>query len=375
MSDTLSYIDRYFKDELSSHEKKAFEGRCLSDPALARIVALYITLHEHLQEQWIEQKGQEFDHLEISDVPADAEYSMNDEPGINSLNQENETAPPLPGIKRQAEPENSMPFREIAIPVNSSKRKEFGRNNNSVSAVQISRRLAIAAALLGVISLGITMYVQNRKAHSIVAVNGDKPAHTNSSVTTDTSSSQTDIVSDRINKQAINNNDSIGNGHNQVDRQQLFARNFTPDAPPKEPDELLEEAFTYYEKGSYGAANKEYEKALALMENLETRMTEDEQTEKEKKRLLFYAHYYNGLSYMAAGKTAKAIGELKAIKEPLNGYWQAKRQWYLALAYLKSGETGKALASLKGVAASKQAAAYRQKAIALINELQDASIN
>src|SRR5690348_16375163 len=66
MNDVLPYIDRYFNSELSTEEKKAFESRCLSDPAFARMVAFYISLQEQSQQQWAERKKQQFAQLEVA---------------------------------------------------------------------------------------------------------------------------------------------------------------------------------------------------------------------------------------------------------------------------------------------------------------------
>jgi len=132
----------------------------------------------------------------------------------------------------------------------------------------------------------------------------------------------------------------------------------------------LEDAFEHYEKGSYKEATIEYKAKIKEVENLTTRTPNSEQEEAESKPILFYAHYYNALSYMAAGNAAKATRELKAINESPDGYWHSKQQWYLALAYLKTDEIAKATALLQHVATCNEVAEYRQKAIQLSKALQ-----
>src|SRR4051794_28571501 len=64
MSDSLSYIDRYFRDELSGEEKKSFESRCVTDHAFAGMIAFYISLHEQVEQQWVERKERELAKLQ-----------------------------------------------------------------------------------------------------------------------------------------------------------------------------------------------------------------------------------------------------------------------------------------------------------------------
>jgi tetratricopeptide (TPR) repeat protein len=156
-----------------------------------------------------------------------------------------------------------------------------------------------------------------------------------------------------------------------AEQQQLYAQNFVPDAPPQQETELLEGAFAYYKKGSYKQASLAYEKIQREVESLTTRTLEDEADAAESKRIMFYAHYYNALSYMAVGNTNRAIRELRAIKESPDRYWQSKQQWYLALAYLKTGEAAKAITWLQQVASNNEAGEYRQKAIQLIKALKE----
>src|SRR5215211_8265259 len=86
MNDFLNHIDSYFHGRLNPEEKKEFESRCLADPAFARMVAFYISLHDQLYEQWAEQKKKEFSKWEKeADLSAGfAAFSKNGEPDIDA---------------------------------------------------------------------------------------------------------------------------------------------------------------------------------------------------------------------------------------------------------------------------------------------------
>ena len=94
-----------------------------------------------------------------------------------------------------------------------------------------------------------------------------------------------------------------------AEQQQLYAQNFVPDTPPQQRT-LLEDAFEYYEKGSYKQARIAYEEAQKLEKALQQEHWKMNRRKPERKHILFYAYYYNALSYMAAGNASKAIKEL-----------------------------------------------------------------
>lgn len=366
MSDLLEYIERYFNGEFSPEEKTTFEGRCLSDPAFARMVAFYISLQEELQQQWIEQKKQEFSRLEATAFSSDGRFSLNGSPVPNARHSEEQKEAPLTESNKENEDIRLLREEASARDLQTETLKE---DTTKVRQLRTWKRLAIAAAISGAIALSTFIYTQNNKSDPIIAVEPTKADSTKSNNTSNAISDQSDIILDSTNKQPAKPDKTQKKLLDGTERQQLFAQHFAPDTAPKRVQTLLEEAFGYYKKGSYKDASAAYEDALAVVENLETRTLEDEQEKEEKKRLLFYAHYYNALSYMANGKAAKAIAELKAIKESPDAYWQSKKQWYVALAYLKTGEVKNATTLLKQVAENKQARDYRQKAVRLSNEL------
>lgn len=57
MSDTLEYIECYFKQTLRSEERRVFELRCETDKAFANEVAFYIATHQALREKLLNQKA------------------------------------------------------------------------------------------------------------------------------------------------------------------------------------------------------------------------------------------------------------------------------------------------------------------------------
>lgn len=375
MNNPIPYIDRYFNGELMPAEKRTFESLCLSDPTFAREVAIYVSLQDHLKEQWAEQKKLEFAELEEVDSATELTgFDMNDEFYANAYFQKTDKKPSF--LKKNTDnviSKNHQENEEVSslVPLQEKASKD---ERGKVVSIRMWSKLAVAATVSGIIALSIIWYTQKNKNDSTVVINGKKPISINKSHIPDTTTA-TKIIIDTIAKRAVKKNDTPVTGPDKQAQQQLFAKNFKPDITPKETQGILEEAFDHYKNGNYKSASREYKDAIELVESLETRMPEDNKSEEEKSRLLFYAHYYHALSNMAEGKADIAISELKAIKQSPDKFWQNKLQWYLALAYLKSGQSEKAVLLLKQVADSKQAGEYQQKAIALSNELADKSIN
>src|SRR3954464_5978512 len=147
MNDVLPYIDRYFNGELSTEEKKTFEGRCLADPAFARMVAFYISLQEHSQQRWIERKREQFAQLEAETFFADepsfyrnGALNTSEQYWIEEETRDNNTAEDLER-KASLKEEPSRTLKE-----ESAKKEEA-----KVIAVKRWKWMAVAAALLGVI--------------------------------------------------------------------------------------------------------------------------------------------------------------------------------------------------------------------------------
>jgi hypothetical protein len=372
MNSSLNYIDRYFQQELVPTEKKEFESRCLSDPAFAQMVAFYISLQDHLQAQWADQKKREFALLEVADPAADPDgFYTNFSPSALELSPASDPATDRPSLRKlpAVESAGSLPLsgeRSSAEPV-----------PGKVRRMPLWGKLAVAAAVAGVILFSVPWLAGNKKEQPELARKDQPetpvplPADRNTATAPVPHPGTTGTkvpAAPKTAEQPVKKLDA-------AERDRLYARNFKPDAPPAEDRELLAAAFDQYENGSYNNARREFEEAIEVMKNLTGTRTPDSQLEeKEKKRVLFYAHYFKALSYLGEGKPAKAIPELKAIKSSPDGHWQGKKQWYLALAYLKTGEVKQAEALLRQVAANKAAGTYRQKAVKLNKSLNEGTV-
>jgi tetratricopeptide (TPR) repeat protein len=63
MNNAFDHIEAYFNGSLSAGEKVAFEERCVSDPAFAEEVALYVSLRDGLKQEFHAQKKAQFAEL------------------------------------------------------------------------------------------------------------------------------------------------------------------------------------------------------------------------------------------------------------------------------------------------------------------------
>jgi tetratricopeptide (TPR) repeat protein len=63
MSDSLHYIDSYFKGEFSAEERKQFEQRIIDDPSFAEEIAFYVSSIQALQSQVVQDKKENFREL------------------------------------------------------------------------------------------------------------------------------------------------------------------------------------------------------------------------------------------------------------------------------------------------------------------------
>ncbi len=248
--------------------------------------------------------------------------------------------------------------------------------------INVWMKLAVAAALTGIISIVVTWYLGKTIDNPKVAVykqadsaNARRNARADTSMNLPhdkTSAPINDLspeaIADReenkIQKQREDNRQAFDIPVNQVKAITLFAQYFKPDAVPSLTEGPLESAFDYYEKHKYN-------EAVTAFNNVDLGpATRD--LDNSEQRLLFYIHYYKALSHLASnGKPSNAIAELKkAISYTPNKAWQTKVEWYLALAYLKNNEVNNARKWLIKVAKKNAPVDYRQKAMQLIKQLQ-----
>jgi hypothetical protein len=356
-------MERYVAGEMEAGEMEVFEAALLRDNALAEEVEAYKEIFALADS--LEQKIGELVQHSADDDPPNKEV-------LGMLEKE-----------RKYWEEHHEPELKRMYGLTGPEETNIVREEPRGRIIGINRKRWLAAAvvigLLGLSSV-VWWYIQPESKQASIAIHPKKTDTDNIVDNNKNGNSQKDLAGKKTESPGFSNNTvndtavkkqeypkRVLDGAEQ--QQQLYAQNFVPDAPPQERT-LLEDAFEYYEKGNYKQASSAYEEAQKEVESLTTRTVGDEQEEAESKRILFYAHYYNALSYMSAGNTTKAIRELKAIKESPDEYWHSKQQWYLALAYLKTGEAAKATTLLQQVAISNGAGEYRQKAIQLSKALQ-----
>jgi hypothetical protein len=326
MNESLVNIDQYFNGELTPEQKKAFEDRCLADPGFAKEVAFYIMMRDQAKEQWVKQKKQEFATLKESEKQEGA------------VNREEEFKIPL-----------------------------IQRKPGVVRKISTWKPLALAASVLIILALAVFFYVEYSKSNKgqLISDKNDDTAKTRNVVDTAKQKgnvNDTSQIREERKKLPIEADKTI--------HEQLVAKNFQVDSPPRNTEGVLTEAFNQYEEGNYKNAIRAYDDARVMVEEMVARSGEDEKELEEQRLILFYAHYYGALSQLAVGNAPKAISELKAIKNSPDKTWQNKVQWYLALAYLKTGKVRESEILLKRIADSKHAGEYKQKAQTLIDEIK-----
>ncbi len=238
------------------------------------------------------------------------------------------------------------------------KNQPFKIKNNKIRLIKIWKTLALTAAVLATVVIG-SWYFLNITHNASIVNKGTKPDTPNQRVI-----NGIPPVSDiKKNKPQQRLDGSL--------REQLFAENFSVDHLPKNTDGLLADAFTSYKKGDYKKASQQFEVAVTEINNFTLRAQENQKDADEKKLLIFYAHYYKALSYMANDKDTLGITEFNSISYTPGKYWQSKINWYLALAYLKTGQIAKAETLLDQLANTNQALDYKQKSKKLINEIKE----
>ncbi|WP_158858278.1 tetratricopeptide repeat protein [Lunatibacter salilacus] len=63
MIDTIEYIEKYFRGNLSDEEKAQFERKCEVDPAFAEEVGLYISVRDNIRKGLHAEKKRQFDGM------------------------------------------------------------------------------------------------------------------------------------------------------------------------------------------------------------------------------------------------------------------------------------------------------------------------
>ena len=311
----MDYIERYFQGEMDATEKRTFEDRCIQDPAFGREVAVYIMMRDQTGQQWKEQKKQEFAALENDTSKHRIITMAGEKPGQGKLRHLNDW-----------------------------------------------RYAAIAAGVVIFIALTFVLYFQPQKPDSLIVKKDNKDQKQQAIDTASTPGTGIDSTKTTDQPKKVPLPDIASN-------EQLVAMNFEPDKVPTNTEGLLADASHEYAEGNYKDAIAAYNDVVAMLGESDTRSIEDDQEAKERRLILFYAHYYSALSYFAGSNMSKAIAEFKSAGTGPDKFWQNKVRWYLALAYLKTGKVKEARSLLEQVAGDKNSQNYREKAADLLKEM------
>jgi tetratricopeptide (TPR) repeat protein len=352
-------IEDYLNGEMSREERLRFEAELNENEALSSVFNMYRTIEEDMRSDATNSEEEiSFRHtLEA----LNKKYASGKQP-VTLEEQHSQPAPLMPAIDPPG------------IPVT-------GEGRTGVIKIKTWKKLAVAAAVTGIIAIGTTWFLQTaNESLEVATANGIKSDTQKISIDPDTTSIPPPFSRD-ISESNKNSASQHPDGRKvpglpeqkQVNRKQLdaiYTVHAKPDTlpGPAERDIALAVEEEYYENGRYKEAISKYNDIIARISNtgISTRGQEDEQIQ----RLLFYAYYYKAQSYLGIDSAAKAISPLdKAIKISPDNYWKSKAQWYLALTYLGTGQLQKTEALLKHLVNNNRAGDYQQKAKELMDTL------
>jgi TolA-binding protein len=299
MNDNFEKMDRYFEGHMSDAEKEAFEQRCKHDENLAEELALYITIHDHIKQQWITERKQELEMLEQEVEEEFANIRESD------------------GGEQEWE----------AIEANRTLNVSVMRTDSaSPKKRNLYYRFAAAAALLAFIIISITWYrgSQNKEIHIATSVKPAQPLQPIDSVPAAARANP------RLNypTENIPIKPPIPKKTSRRGRD-LFKENFTPEPPPSSPAPELQNALALYEQKNYPAA-------ITALDKLQNEQLRGGEMTDEEELTFFYIPYYKAQIHLSRGNAKKAVAELQsAIKRSPSAELTANAKWYMALAYLE----------------------------------------
>ena len=303
----IKQINLYLHQLMEKDELQAFEIKLKNNPELAgevevrRIAQVY---------QFIKTKDQ---LKELRDqMMADGELKeKKDDLPIGSI----------PGIKKEESPESDEPTTGKVISL-------------------WPKRLALAAAILGVMSVGAWFLINQKNPSKDIAT---KP-----------SIEQEDGKTEPVNPSTI---DMVNGLLSEARQPRENVPDALKDAVKAFESEKNEEAIKLLRNqkgnvivkpgkdGEYGASQEEIEMADPVFEA--------------------YRKFYLGVSYLQKGDSQKALVYLKQVKKPLVG----DARWYMALAYLKNNQPVLARPILKEISSNTNAP-YSSEAELLLKELK-----
>jgi tetratricopeptide (TPR) repeat protein len=337
----LEKIEQYLKDELSAQERLLFESELATDEELASAFNLYRKIEHEMR-------------------------TGNDDTGKAALKDSLQQLGKTYFKRNETGDQQAVKPAAPIVSLDSSKQGVF-KKDTKLKRISVWKQYAVAAAIIGVMSLSVIIYRQSQQKNYPVANTNKKPDSSADIIKRDSAQTHKNIIEENLagqNKKdtnkAVKQKQQL---HTTSNLEALFANNFKPDTIPESVAGPLEDALAYYENG-------DYKNAIASIETADLNM-EFRGQETDTKHIIFYAHYYKALSYLAENRVEKAIPELNnAIKDSPDSILQIKAQWYLALAYLKSGDTEKAEKLLAKVVSNNGESTFKLKASTVLTDLK-----
>jgi tetratricopeptide (TPR) repeat protein len=337
-------IESYLSGHMSKEERAFFEAELAQKEDLASAFALYQSIEksmrsrqqESVEEATLKQSLKELGALYFSPNPEAQGGEGNMKPAPSQIADKHSTVP----AEREGKPK----------------------------AIPVWVKLALAAGITGIMVLGIWYFQQKNEGAEKVVKNEKQPAEIRSVREPDTSANKqfpdASVPGDSSMPSSAQGDkaDQAKTHPGKAEREALYARYFSPDTVPANRNEYLDEGLGFYADGNYAKA------ADALEDIAAAPLTRGETT--EEALTIFYAQYYQGISYLASGKASKAIAILQKTSIN-NSSLQAKADWYLALAFIKAGRTAEADQVLSNLAQNKTSLPFRQKASSLQKELRE----
>jgi len=323
-------IEAYLSGSMNPEEALHFKEQIAKDEQLSLVFQMYSSIDEQMR--------------------SDEQHKQDEEALKKTLNKLNSI------YFRKEAPAAVSDTEQKAVAAPTSSEKDNIAAKHQVRRLGVRKSVAVAAVTVGVIALGITLYLANTgPSPGIVANNkkGDRPKNTAAPAT-----AQVQVEKNK----ADNHEDKQTIRSDQVIREQLYKANFRRDQTPDVDDDLLADALELFN-------NKEYSKAIEAFGDVDVSIVPRGEAVDTVLRK-FYIHYYTAQSYMAINGFTNAIAELKnALNQGIDSL-QIKAQWYLALAYLKKGEVKKTDSLLNIVATNNTKPEYKSKAKRLLNDLK-----
>ena len=336
-------IDEYLNGELSPDAKLLFQAEMAKDEELSSAVNIY----QEIEAEMSKSKKHEEDEIALRKTLE----------GLNVRYFKNENQKELLPEENQS-PDISKSKETLFI--EQAKIDAPDKDKGNVKRMNLWR-VGIAAAILGVVTLSVTLYLRNNN-YPRISVNKKITDSSKKENDKDTSISNKNLPPNNIAQEGEEQNETNKEKIVEINPAALYADNFKPDAVPADKEGPLETAFNNIE-------NKKYSDAIAAIDNPDRDITTRGE-ESDQKLLIFYASYYKAICYMAIKNIQKAIPELKsAIAKSPDHLFQIKAQWYLSLAYIKTGDLKKAGELLSQITSNKQSSSYKIKAQKLIDDL------